>query len=265
MKRVATGRGARALRGAAMAGVVVLAGATGARAAVITQTTPISVTRIDDLSQGVNVPVSRFDPALGTLTSVDLRLTGTLTPGLVATAQPDIAGLPSPFPAYFTEGVTLTPGVTIATPGGVTQTFPAQTAVFTGVAPPGSPQTTAPTLVGTPQTVDLSVTAPPLSTGAVGFDFTGTGDEFVYVVGRSGAQISPEDQSLYLVLDSVGLTGQLQATYTYTPSGAPGDGAAQNVPEPASLALLGLGLAGLAAPASLRRVAARRPAATRRR
>jgi len=121
-----------------------------ARAAAITQALPVSGAPIDFRDFGVDAFVRPFDPTLGTLTAVTLRLTGTLTPGLEA------FDVPSPLPAFFAAPVTLAPLVSIASPGGATQALPAETLAF---AQGGTPRRQL--LTGTPEAVDLSETVAP--------------------------------------------------------------------------------------------------------
>lgn len=199
----------------------------GARATVITQVLPVSGAPISLSDFGVDAYARPFDPALGTLTAVTFRLTGTLTPGLEA------FDVPSPLPAVFTAPVTLTPEVSIASPGRVTQTLPAETLLF---APGDTPRRQL--LTGAPEAVDLSETIAPDALKILprlGVD--------VYITAHSIPTFgvpSPGFFGVYEGEDLVALTGQLLVTYTYTPGGT-----GTPVPEPASLGLVGAGLAGL--------------------
>lgn len=207
----------------------VLAGTTAgvARAAIITQTVPVSASPITFSDAGVDAFVAPFDPALGNLTAVTLRLTGTLTPGIEA------FDVPSPLPAVFTMPVTFDPQVSIRVPGSATQTLLAETLSF---AQDGTPVRQR--VVGTPEAVDLGETVAPSDLEI----FPGRGVD-VYITGHSFPTFgvpSPGFFGAYEGEDLVALSGQLEVTYAYTPSGT-----GTPVPEPASLGLVGGGLAGL--------------------
>lgn len=211
---------APALRAALVAGMALGFGGTAARAAIIVETLPVLGRAGTFGDFGVDVFVPRFDPALGTLTGVSARMTGTMTPAL---AFLDLYPTPVASPVLFS------PRVALRSPASVEVFLPANSAPITMDA--GHQYA-----IGVPEAVDLTVPLAPL-------DFTGSGTVDTYWTGHSGpSSPSGPPYGSYGVEDFASLSGQLTVTYTYAAAAAPA-----GVPEPASFALFGSGLVGLLA------------------
>jgi hypothetical protein len=198
-----------------MAAVMSLFAASSALAATITQTLPAIETLGDFTPFDING--ARFDPSLGTLTSVTGELTGTVTTS---------AFLPvGPFPTtrLTTNWFVFTPSGIIPGPNAFSGSLPDQT--VTPVVTSGGA-----TYTGSPTPVDLTfnfgnpaefVGSPSPSTLLVEFGFrAGTPD----LTNHSGAS------------DLTTFNGNLLLTYTYN---------ATAIPEPGSLLTLGVGVLAL--------------------
>ena len=188
-----------------------------ASAAVVSFSTAFGPTRTDFTTE--SLMLRSFDPSLGTLTSVQLSLTGTGNFGGTVTNR---GGMAETF--TLTENTTLTISSATAGLNGLNTNF-ASSQTFTNLAPgatasfgpfsPTNTTTAAPGNLAAFQAGPLSFTASTL---------TGTS-----TMGGGG--------NVTTSFDTVA-SGVVAVTYTY-------DAPSTAVPEPASMALLGVGLAGL--------------------
>jgi hypothetical protein len=207
---------------AALAGVALLVGGTpDVHAAAITQTQAFDIGTVDapvDYTS-ITVALNRFDLALGTLTGVAFTLqSSTETFAQIVTSGSASTAVNSTFAAFFTElqgpplfGVL--PGFASANCGNACTHAVQQLAAFDGVF-----------------TVDA---------GNLGL-FAGLGAYQIEL--RYSANLHPTCPPTTACEHSGGIawSGNIQVEYTYDPAVAA-------VPEPGALALMGIGVAGLAA------------------
>lgn len=212
---------------ASFAAAAAFALAAPAHAAVI-QSGPVSATFAGDLAFVPTSPSNNlaFDASLGTLDSVTLHFDGAVSFRLSASLTD-----PAPYPTAVTADVSAVYGrtarVALAPVAGTATVTPVEgSASYPRISASGS----------SAQTFDLVISGAAYGTGAVNasFGFGGLG------------LVSPSSAT------DAGFTGTVTALFDYTPTGGgtggavvPASGTAQDVPEPASFAVLGLGLAGL--------------------
>lgn len=206
--RHATNLRAIALAAFATTAAVTLAAPT--RAAVV-QSAPASATFTGDLRFDPTSPSNNlaFDTSLGTLNTVTLSFDGTITARLGATFVGQ---------GERPDAITALAGVYYS--GDRSGTRVALLPIGLPVTPGADDGFSA--SYSLPETFALTISAGTYGTGAVYTDYRFVGGEF------TGLN----------TLSDVGFTGSVVALFNYTPF--------ENVPEPAALAVLGVGLLGLA-------------------
>jgi hypothetical protein len=225
----------------AIAGLLTVAGISAASAATITDTGWFSATgnpgtrtlTLTDWANGTQtINVAQFDTSLGTLNSAsitffgDLDSTGSLTAvGDISVNQYDVSERMRLLPGTFSGPYTV-----VGTNGALLEVDPLITSVTPGLVTNGSslPIST---------TNSTAVSGPLVITGAGLTPYEGTGDALFHLFTNT-RQIADISGGNFNSSISTAARAQVTIVYDYTSDVIP-------VPEPASVALMGVGLAGL--------------------
>jgi len=197
-----------------------------------------------------NVDIQPFNPALGTLTSVEVTITGTVS-AQVLTNPMTVMGSPIPTPYLVTVSQNFSGG-----PGNSLFSFLNPASFMLNGIGTGGVQTLTATFTDTFQfnsTTDIvgfsgvsfSSSAPEVPSALV----SGTLSGFQGVAPFEIVQTTPGTNSPFGTIQSASTSGSILIEYDYTPATN-----TSPMPEPASLVLLSAGLAGLAFAASKTRV-----------